>query len=94
MKTKTLQELHLEAIENSYHTIYRNMNEEEEVNNEEAASKSSEITEQIAIDFAEWFWRSSWVEGEKGKFFNPDLEGEPFMLTWQELFTEFLKTRV
>jgi hypothetical protein len=83
MKTKTLQELHLEAIENSYHTVYRNMNEEEEVNNEEAASKSAEITEQIAIEFWSWMRENDTPDNAEryGNFTNKDM------------FQEFIKTR-
>jgi hypothetical protein len=49
-----IEKLHLEAIESSYHTVYRNMNEVEEVDNELGACKSAEITENIALAFCEW----------------------------------------
>jgi hypothetical protein len=91
MKIKTLQELHLEAIENSYHTVYRNMNEEEEVNNEEAASKSAEITEQIAIEFALWIADTK-KHGYSKQLYEAMIVNK--VSTPKELFQEFLKTRV
>jgi hypothetical protein len=46
----------------------------------QAASKSAEITEQIAIEFVQWYE-------------NRDKSIDENMLTWEDYYKEFLKTK-
>jgi hypothetical protein len=46
----------------------------------QAASKSAEITEQIAIEFVQWYE-------------NRDKSIDENMLTWEDYYREFLKTK-
>ena len=82
-----LTDLHLEAIEKSYHTVYRNMNEVEEVDNELAVSKSAEITKDVAIKFAIYISKYDYQGCNEDSSDNWGIS----TLTAQKLFEEFLK---
>jgi hypothetical protein len=84
---KTLHELHLEAIHKSFGIKY--------VNTKEAASKSAEITEKIAIEFGIWLFMAGiefYDNLSDGNHYT--IEGKQGTFTWEDLFQEFLKTRV
>lgn len=51
-----------------------------EMDCEKAASKSSEITGQIAVEFVRWYE-------------NRDKSIDENMLTWEDFYEEFLKTK-
>jgi len=73
-------QLHLDAIEESKDYCVVGV---WKVIDDVAASKSAEITEQIAIEFAEWLIKEL-VLSSHGKFLS---------YTPKELFQEFLKTK-
>lgn len=77
-----IEQLHLEAIQNSnsesYYPEYMVYFSEET-----AASKSAEITEQIAIEFAEWLIKEL-ILSSHGKYLSH---------TPKELFQEFVKNK-
>jgi hypothetical protein len=89
---KTLQELHLEAIKNDtgLYTAYSVKNKEGKFTSvcsiKQAASKSAEITEQIAIEFGGWVRSNPYVWDYPDKLNDKR--------TTKELFQDFLKTRV
>lgn len=59
---KKLEELHKKAIKNSYNTeIYGNVDSYTEFSQSNAIEKSSEITKDIATNFALWIDSSSFV---------------------------------
>ena len=91
-KMESLERLHLKAIENSYHSVYVNMNEVEEVNNELAASKSAQITKDITIGFDKW--KRGFVKTTKDNYdiylLPQDISNKWY--TVEELFNLFLKT--
>lgn len=70
-----IEKLHLEAINNN---ICSESNYSGILGKNEAASKSAEITEQIACEFAQW------VDRNKFNIFN---------LSFKELFQEYLKSK-
>ena len=74
-----IEQLHFEAIVESEFSEYTGHFEGQEL----AASKSAEITEQIAIEFADWLIKEL-VLSSHGKFLS---------YTPKELFQEFLKTK-
>ena len=72
-----LEQMHLDAID--FHTIvYPDV--PNEVDAVKAASKSSEITGQIAVEFVRWYE-------------NRDKSIDENMLTWEDFYKEFLKTK-
>lgn len=63
-----------------------------QVNEELAASKSAEITEQIAIEFAEWCSLNATMHPKKKNWYRyADKTDELLPYTTKELFQEFLK---
>ena len=87
-----IEQMHLNAIES---VVYH------DIDSRTVASKSAEITEQIAIEFAQWigtnkiggmlFTHSHDDVWESG-YWNPDKRDyDPW--TTKELFQEFLKTK-
>jgi DNA-directed RNA polymerase specialized sigma54-like protein len=90
---KILQELHLEAIKDIGDDWEDSLDKTvltDYFDKKQAASKSAEITEQIAIEFAEWI-------DNKGYLYHPAFK--VWMLTnkkftSEQLFQEFLKTRI
>ena len=71
-----IEKLHLEAINNSkFEAHYSPI---PQIAENVAAKKSAEITEQIAIEFAQW------VDRNKFNIFN---------LSFKELFQEYLKSK-
>lgn len=88
-----IEQLHLDAIEDSYHTVYVNMNEVEEVNNNLAASKSAEITKQIAIEFQQWVEDDCFKVIGTTKYRIGTLDKSSIEYSIEELFQEFLTTK-
>jgi hypothetical protein len=89
MKTKTLHELHLEAIEKDLFANNRL------TTTDFAASKSAEITEKIAIEFGIWLFMAGiefYDNLSDGNHYT--IEGKQGTFTWESLFQEFLKTRI
>ena len=83
-----IEQLHKENIENCFDWI--NWSESDDIS-KEAASKSAEITEQIAIEFAQFIEGAYSFGNITGKWYlhmNTDKE-----YTAKELFQEFLKTK-
>jgi len=79
-----IKKMHLDAIKDSYHT-YRLDEEDDSIVDtvfleNKAASKSSEITGQIAVEFVRWYE-------------NRDKSIDENMLTWEDYYKEFLKTK-
>ena len=75
-----LEQLHLDAINNN---ICSESNYTKILGKNEAASKSAEITEQIAIEFWAWMRENDTPE-------NAEMYGN---FTDKDLFQEFLKTK-
>lgn len=78
-----LEQLHFEAITEAEFSNYSGHSEGQEV----AAIKSAEITEQIAIEFAEWLGLNT-IQTDNYLFQHNGIEK-----TIAELFQEFLKTK-
>lgn len=74
MHLDCISEVYLDSFDEGGHT---------EMDCEKAASKSAEITEKIAIEFAEWLIKEL-ILSSHGKYLS---------YTPQELFQEFLKTK-
>lgn len=72
-----IEQMHLDVIEDK---IYYDERKYEVNGKSSAASKSAEITEQIAIEFVEWIWKNC---------------DEEYMSqhSWENMFKEFLKTK-
>jgi hypothetical protein len=91
-----LEELHLNNIEESKYVLDKCEIEEGigwAVSKEETATKSAEITEQIAIEFAEWLTRE---DSPYAVLYGGSPErwgGESEDFTTKQLFQEFLKQR-
>lgn len=73
-----IEQLHLDAIESKVHLSYRFGKGNAVAGTYKAASKSAEITEQIACEFAQW------VDRNKFNIFN---------LSFKELFQEYIKSK-
>lgn len=86
-----IEQLHLDAI-NEYESEMIKHSAIYVIDKEKAASKSAEITEQIAIEFAEWLTRGdspyTAMYGGNERWLTDDAE-----FTNKELFYEFLKTK-
>lgn len=86
-----LEQLHLDIIKEEYLDSF-DEGGHTEMDCEKAASKSAEITEQIAIEFAEWLTRGdspyTAMYGGNERWLTDDAE-----FTNKELFYEFLKTK-
>jgi HD-like signal output (HDOD) protein len=85
-----IEQLHLEVIKNQYDLELYESIEFIQDESKETASKSAEITEQIAIEFAEWLNKNASrnAQGAWEYFGNRFYEK-----TSKELYEEFLKTK-
>lgn len=84
-----IEKLHLEAIDNN---ICSESNYSRILGKNEAASKSAEITENIAIEFAEWASKYDWVfMADRNYWVNDDSRLHP--KTTKQLFQEYLKSK-
>ena len=87
-----IEKLHLEAINNN---ICSESNYSRILGKNEAASKSAEITEQVACDFVEWISRFCYIDWDvkdKMYFLYPiPYDGEA-IYDVKKLFQEYLKS--
>lgn len=79
-----IEQLHLDGIETN---ISSESNYAKILGKQEAASKSADITEDIAVEFAEWVIKHLVNNIETGNY----MSNEP--KTTKELFQEFIKTK-
>lgn len=88
-----IEKLHLEAIDNN---ICSESNYSRILGKNEAASKSAEITEQIACGFAEWVSKYDWVfMADRNYWVNDDSRLHPrstkeLLQLWKERKTKTL----
>jgi hypothetical protein len=68
------------AENHGLHTSYAVKNKDGEFESVVSVKSAAEITEQIAIEFAEWIWKNC---DEKYMSLHP----------WESMFEEFLKTK-
>jgi len=78
-----IEQMHLDKIQEEYLDSF-DEGGHNEMDCEKAASEAAEITEQIAIEFAEWLIKELVFLYFHGKFLSA---------TPKELFQEFLKTK-
>ena len=86
-----LEQLHLDAIENNLEWLDKSKDKYSE-----AASKSAEITEQIAIEFAVWCAKNYvpiLLSKELKCWQKDNYQNKERFYSTQELFQEFLKTK-
>lgn len=96
-----IEQLHLNAIEknNWGETEYQGLHTFEnsksftEINAEIVASKSAEITEQIAIEFQQWVEDDCFKVIGTTKYRIGTLDKSSIEYSIEELFQEFLKTK-
>lgn len=89
----TIEKLHLEAIESEVFVDTKGYDNHFVADTELASSKSAEITEQVAVEFAEWC-----VNSPFHYYFNGDIwvwgnSRTQEYFTTKELYQEFLKTK-
>jgi hypothetical protein len=85
-----VEQLHLDAIENN---IYSESNYSKILGRQETASKSAEITEQIAIEFQQWVEDDCFKVIGTTKYRIGTLDKSSIEYSIGELFQEFLKTK-
>lgn len=84
-----IKQLHLEAIQSEVYVIQKLTAKNYVANIDRAASKSAEVTQEAAIEFAEW--RDTRLEELNKWILDGVLMGNKF--TTKELYNEFLKTK-
>ena len=98
----TIEKLHLESIEKNnwgetefagLHT-FENSKSFTEINGEVVASKLAKITEEISVEFLEWYKnRFVQIYDKSTKTHTVYFDKEPVKFTTSELFKEFVKSR-
>lgn len=87
-----IEQLHLEAIANSLYFVFGIP----QIDENKAAKKSAEITEQVACDFVEWISRFCYIDWDvkdKMYFLYPiPYDGEA-IYDVKKLFQEYLKSK-
>ena len=85
-----IEQMHLDATD--FNTIVHH-DVPNDVDSIKAASKSAEITEQIAIEFAEWIGSNYFTQNDNEKWCSELLYYSGCSYSTKELFQEFLKTK-
>lgn len=82
-----IEQLHSDAIKQSIQWVDWNL-ADRQIN--ETASKSAEITEQIAIEFLKWSYLSEEAQEYKGNLVFSEIDVDKMA---KELFQKFIKTK-
>ena len=75
-----IEQMHLDVMSSEVYVDFHDYNEPYVQNTVPAAFKSAEITKNIAIEFVKWYE-------------NRDKKIDENMLTWEDYYREFLKTK-
>lgn len=75
-----IEQMHLDVMSSEVYVDFHDYNEPYVQNTVPAAFKSAEITKNIAIEFVKWYE-------------NRDKSIDENMLTWEDYYREFLKTK-